>query len=127
MESLRNCELIIQIEQIESISGGNQKFEVIFSTDNTEKKKLVFDFVWDMRYSIENASINRFCQFRKRLPEGIVNNGIYLVENSDYIKYFAQQVDGTRPIEELKHYIIHDSTDTIIDVLTIKVPILTTA
>jgi hypothetical protein len=75
-----------------------------------------------MRYSIENASIDRFCEFRKCLPEGIIENGIYIVENSEYIKYFENQVSGTRPVDELKHYIFCDNIDTILDVLTEKKP-----
>ena len=122
MESLKNCDVIMHIELIELISGGNQEFEVLFLTKDQEKYKLVFDFVWDMRYSIENASIERFCRFRERLPEGIIDNGIYRVEDSEYIKYFEKQVDGTMPINELKHYIISDGTDTILDVLTTKEP-----
>ena len=124
MEILKNCNLIIYIELIELISGGNQKFEILLLTKNKEKYKLVFDFVWDMRYSIENASIERFCRFREHLPEGIIDNGIYIVENSEYIKYFEKQVDGTMPIAELKHYIISDNIDTTFDVLTTKDPTL---
>ena len=124
MESLKNCDMIIHIELIELISGGNQKFEVLFLTKNKEKYKLVFDFVWDMRYSIENASIERFCRFRERLPEGIIDNGVYMVEDSEYIKYFEKQVDETISIDEINHYIISDSIDTTLDVLTTKEPTL---
>ena len=124
MEILKNCDTIIHIELIESISGGNQEFEVLFLTKEKEKYKLTFDFVWDMRYSIENASIERFCRFREHLPEGIIDNSVYMVEGSEYIKYFEKQVDETMPIHELKHYIISDSIDTTLDVLTVKVPTL---
>ena len=31
MEKLVNCDIIIDIEFIESISGGNQEFETVFS------------------------------------------------------------------------------------------------
>ena len=116
--------MIIHIELIELISGGNQKFEILFLTKDKEKYKLIFDFVWDMRYSIENASIERFSRFRECLPEGIIDNSVYIVENSEYIKYFEKQIDGTMPITELKHYIISDSIDTTCDILTTKDPTL---
>lgn len=122
MQRLRNCDIILDIELIELVSGGNEYFEVVFSTKDGSKYKFIFDFVWDMRYSIENASIARFCQFRKCLPEELVHNSVYMVEDSDYIKYFEEQVDGTRPVDELKHYVLLDSVDTTLDVLTLKEP-----
>ena len=125
MEKLKNCDIIIDIEIIENISGGDQAFEIVFVTKEKEKYKIVFDFVWDMRYSIENASIERFCEFRKCLPDGIIDNGIYIVEESEYIKYFEHQVSGTRPVDELKHYILCDRVDTTLDILIYRnVPVL---
>lgn len=122
MERLINGDVIVDIDLIELISGGNEYFEVTYSTKEKEKYKIVFDSVWDMRYSIENASIERFCRFRECLPEGIIDSGVYIVEDSEYIKYFERQVDGTMPIGELKHYIIRDSVDTTLDILTTKEP-----
>jgi len=118
MEKLANCEIIMDIELIENISGANQYFEVIFSTKDEKKYKIILDSVSDMRYSIENASIDRFCEFDKQFSEGIVHNSFYVVENSKYIEYFEYQVSGTRPIDNLKHYIILDKVDTILDILT---------
>lgn len=46
------------------------------------------------------------------------------VKNLKYIKYFAKQVSGTRPLDEIKDYLIFDSIDTIIEVLTVKEPML---
>lgn len=122
MERLTNCNIIIDIDLIELILGGNEHFEVTYSTEKQEKYKLIFDSVWDMRYSIENASIYRFYQFRQCLQEGLVDNSLYIVEESEYIKYFENQVSGTRPINKLKHYILHDKVDTTLDVLTIEEP-----
>jgi len=64
--------------------------EILFSAKNKEKYKLIFDFVWDFRYSIENASIDRFCQFRKFKTAELIDNSIYTVDNSKYIKYFKE-------------------------------------
>jgi len=120
MEKLANCEFVIDIDMIENISGANQSFEVTFSTVNKKKYKFIFNFVYDMRYSVENASIDRFYELRKFLPEGIVDNGIYVVENSEYIKYFEHQVSGTLPIDEMTHYILCDRVDTILDILVCR-------
>jgi hypothetical protein len=124
MESLLNCEIIIDIDVIENISGANQNFEIIFLTKDKARKKIILKLVWDMRYSIENASIDRFCEFRKRLPKGIIDNGVYIVKDSEYIKYFEHQISGTYPTDGLKHYIFIDNTDTILDILTLEKPVI---
>ena len=122
MEKLKNYEIVIEIEWIKNITGADQYFEVIFLTKDKKEYKFIFERVWDMRWSIENASIARWYELHSCLSKGIVNNSIYVVEDSEYIKYFEKQVMGTRPIDELKHYIISDTTDTTLDVLTVKEP-----
>lgn len=117
METLTNWEQTIDIEMIESIAGPKPEFEVIFLDSKRKRHKLIFNRVWDMRYSVENASIMRFCEFRKHLPANIIDNGIYVVKESEYIKYFKYQVDETLPTDELTHYILCDRTDTTIDIL----------
>lgn len=124
MERLTNCETIMDIETIDSISGANEFFEVLFTAKDKAKYKIVLERVWDMRYSIENASIDRFIQFRSHSSECLINNSFYLVENSEYIRYFETQISGTYPTDELKHYIFVDFTDTTLDVLTLKKPML---
>lgn len=42
------------------------------------------------------------------------------MENSEYIKYFERQSSDTRPIDEIKNYIIFDAVDTVIEVVTAK-------
>lgn len=119
MESLRNCHIIIEIESIEKISGGNQRFEVVYSTKEEQRHRLVFEHVWDLRYSIENGFIDRGSKFEHAEK---VKSNVYLVENSDYVKYFEKQVSGTRPVSQLKDYIIFDAVDTVVEVLTTKEP-----
>ena len=118
MQRLANCDITIDIEVIEDISGSNQYFEIFFSTPKKERYKLIFDGVWDMRYSIEATAVDRFCEFRECLPTGLIDNNVYIVENSEYIKYFERQVAGLLPVDELTHYIVDDRTDTILDILT---------
>lgn len=121
METLINCNLILNIEMIENISGGNQYYEILITTEDKSKYKLVFDYVWDFRYSIENGYIDRFTKFHREAKE---KSSILLVENSEYIRYFEKQVSGTLPTEDIKNYILSDSVDTVIEVLTLKEPML---
>lgn len=121
MERLINCNIVVDIEKIEKISGGNQFFEIYFEDPNKTKYKIIFDFVWDIRSSIENAYIERASNFFHAERE---KSSILMIENSKYIKFFEEQVSGTRPVREIKDYIISDSVDTVIEVLTIKEPVL---
>jgi hypothetical protein len=124
MEKLVNCKIIMDVEIIDNISGANQYFEVMITAKDKTKYKIILNHVWDMRWSIENASIDRWYQFRKCLPEGLIHNSVYMVEDSEYIKYFEYQISGTYPTNELKHYILHDNVDSTLDILTLKEPIL---
>lgn len=121
MESLVNCDIVIDIESIDKIAAGNQLYEIFFTTTNQTKYKIVFDFVWDFRCSIENAYIDRsskFCHNEKK------KSSILLIQNSNYVKYFQEQVSGTRPIGEIKNFILFDRVDTIIELLTLNEPVL---
>lgn len=112
-----------QIELIESFEGGNQELKVYF-LDNEKKKWLLhFDLVWDFRYAIENAFIDR-CYHMEQNQTRTEYTSIYTVENSEYIKYFENQVSGTRPTDELKHFLIFDTVDTGLEILTTKEPVL---
>lgn len=117
MQRLINSELILDIEMIEGIAAEGRDFEIAFANSNRDAYKLIFGSVWDMRCSIENASIMRFIEFRKCLPEGLIHNGIYIVENSEYTKYLEYELGETMPIDEITHYIVQDRVDTIIDIL----------
>lgn len=103
------------------ISGANQYFEMVFLTSDKTKYKIIFDFVWDLRYSIENGNIDRTSKF---LHEEGEKSSVLMIENSEYVKYFENQVSGTRPTEDIRDYILFDSVDTVVEVLTIKEPTL---
>ena len=74
-----------------------------------------------MRCSIENAYIDRFSKFCHNEEQ---ESSVLLIQNSDYIQYFEKQVSGTRPVSGLKDYILSDSVDTVMEILTLKEPIL---
>ncbi len=116
-----NCNIIIDIEFIEMVSGANQYFEIVFLTCEKTKYKIIFDFVWDLRYSIENGYIDRSSKF---LHEEREKSSVLMIENSEYVKYFESQVSGTRPTEGIRDYILFDSVDTVVEILTIKEPVL---
>lgn len=63
MEKLVNCEITVSIESIDKIIGSNQLYEIFFTSEEKRKYKIVFDFVWDIRFSIENAYIERASKF----------------------------------------------------------------
>ena len=121
MEKLENCNIVIDIESIDKVSGGNQFYEIFFVSSQRIKYKLIFDFVWDLRCSIENAYLERASKFCHNEKE---KSSVLIVKDSDYVKYFEEQVSGTRPINEIKNYILFDSVDTVIEVLTSKEPVL---
>ena len=132
MEKVLNCGINICIHCIDYISGANREFEVLFEEwddryigyehrDKRTRYKMILKNVLDMRYSIENASIVRFSKMTRAHTE---KSSIFLIEDSEYIKYFTHQVSFTYPTDKLKHYIIVDRTDTTLDVLTETIPVI---
>jgi len=119
MEKLVNSDIIIDIEHIEMISGGDQYFEVVFMTKDNTKYKIVFDLVYDVRCSIESGYIDRFSKFIRAVQQ---KSSVLVIENSEYVNYFMNQASGTRPIQDVEDYILFDVIDTVIEVLTIKKP-----
>ena len=113
----------IQIELIDYFVGGNQELKVFFTDKEKNKWILYFDLVWDFRYAIENAFIDR-CYHMEQNKTRTVYSSIYIVEDSEYIKYFENQISGSLPTDELKHFLIFDEIDTGLEILTTKEPVL---
>ena len=65
--------------------------------------------------SIENGFINR---------DWTNGNGIHIVTDSEYVKYFEGQVCHTIPTDNVIHYLIMDNVDTGIEILANSKPIL---
>lgn len=120
-EKLLNCKIIIEIELIDKIVGGSQFYEVYFTATNKEKYKISFDCVWDIRSAIENAYIQRNYEFQDNTQK---KSSILLIQDSKTMQEFEKNVSGTRPTTNLKNYIIFDTVDTVIEILTEKEPIL---
>lgn len=121
MEKLSNCNLIIDIESVENISGANQEYEIFFVSTEGDRYKVVFDYVWDIKCSIENVYIERFSKIVHTEKE---KSSILVIDNSESIKFLEKQMSGTRPTQGLKNYIVIDKVDTIIEVLCLKEPAL---
>ena len=121
METLINCNINIKISYIEKIVAKNQRCEMYFRDIDGIEFLLEFDFVWDLRSCIENALIERCSKF---IHEEQIDSDVLIVKESEYIAYFATQVSGTRPLDNLHEYLIFDSVDTIVEVLTNREPIL---
>lgn len=119
METLSNCKIIIDIECINQIISGNQVCEIYVTLTDQTKCKIKFDYVWDYRCAIENAYINRASRFSHAEKK---KSSMLLIENSNYIYFFEEQVCGTRSTKELKNYILFDKIDTVIEVLTEEEP-----
>lgn len=88
--------------------------------DEVKSIAITFQNLYAYKYSIESGIIDRL-QTVYRENEGSL---IYTVENSDYIKDFEFQSSGTRPIENLKHYLLMDSIDTVVEVLALSEPVI---
>ena len=123
MEKWRKYSLGKIIELIDQFEGGNQELNICFTDDKKKKWVLHFDSVWDFRYAVENAFIDRSYQLEKNEAcEG--HSCMYIVQDSEYIEYFHNQVSGSIPTDELKHFVLFDRIDTGIDILTLKEPVL---
>ena len=121
MEILTHCNINIKISYIEKIVARNQRCEIYFRDIDDIDYLLEFDFVWDFRSCIENALIERCSKF---IHEERIDSDVLIVKKSEYIEYFATQVSGTRPLDNLNEYLIFDSVDTVVEVLTNREPIL---
>jgi hypothetical protein len=113
----------IQIEHIYRFAGGDRECVIFFSDKTKRKYSLYFDLIVDFRYAIENAFLGREANWTEPKPEKRVS--IFVVENSDYLKYFECQTGGTFPADGIRHFILFDSIDTGIEVLAEGDPVLT--
>lgn len=121
MEKLANCSIAADIELIDKITGGNQYYEIYFTSTDKAKYKIIFNHVWDIRCSIEMAYVDRFHKFQRKAER---QSDILLVEDSEYAEQFKKQTMGVYPADDLKDYLVCDGVDTVIEVLALKEPVL---
>ena len=114
-------ELQPEIRAILEVSIEDQSCNILFLDSNLCVKKLHFPQVIDLRYAIENAFIDRFANVTQER-----SSGVSLVENSDYIRYFRNNSSNSPHLSglELQHYIIFDSIEVGLEILTETKPVL---
>jgi len=124
VQRLSNCKIETEIVEIEGISGADQYFEIEVLDSDGRRSKLVFDFVWDMSYYHHGDTQERVHSLLQGSEKGLARSSIYVVEESNYIEYFKDQVSGTRPTDKLTHYLVIDALGASVDILTIIEPVL---
>ena len=142
MEYLVNCNIIMDIDCIDSIiggygydcgykytdnRGGGTQFEMLISNKDKEggsdkRYKLIFGNVWDMRYSTEFANVNRLFDAPEARSKELVDSRVLIVENSEYIKFFDTETVGVIGTDRLKHYHVFDRFDSVFDILAFEEP-----
>ncbi len=118
MELLKNSGFFSSIQMLTEITWDEGQLEITFQSTDKKQYKIFFKHVLDFRCSVENGYIDRFCRFRENLAPSIIDNGLYLVENSEYTAYFQKQACGTIPVDDIKDYLYADRVDTVIEILS---------
>lgn len=127
MERVVDSEFIYKILVIIDIWEEEGVFNVTFETENDnglsakEYYKLVFTHVISIEKSI--MDINRL-RFSTLTVEQELKSNICLIEGSERIKNLDEYfIDIYKP-NNLKHYLIVDSSDTVLDVLAYEQPVV---
>lgn len=81
--------------------------------------KITFNSPFEIRYSVEDMNRTRFS---KLTAEKELQSRINIIKNSPYIKILDEYFIDTYPMNELIHYLITDSSDSVIDILTNESP-----
>jgi len=114
-------QLNIDIYEITSYVGSITRATINFTTEDKSQHTLFFENVLSLKYTTENGFINRFYN----VPSGVLgSNSIYIVKDSEYLKNFEYEVSGTIPTDDVRHFLVLDSIDTGIEILTTHDPIL---
>lgn len=83
------------------------------------EKNVIFEDIYAYKYSNESGIIDRV----SKVPVEILRkNKVFLVEESDYLKEYEFQSSGTRPMEEVRHFVLLDGIDTVVEVLAMSEP-----
>lgn len=83
-------------------------------------KEIIFPDIYGYKYSNESGMIDRL----SRIPVNLLRkNRIFVVVGSLYKEEYEFQSSGTRPMDEVEHFIILDDVDTIVEILAVSEPI----
>jgi hypothetical protein len=84
----------------------------------------MLNHVWDLKYSVEDVQAGRFKELMEHSQADLAQSSIYAIEDSDYIRFFENEVSGTQPIEKIVHYVMTDAANTLLEFLTVREPVL---
>lgn len=125
MEQVIDSEFIYKILVIKEIVEIDRVFNILFETETEEGNasgelyKITFNSPFEIRYSVEDMNRTRFS---KLTAEKELESSINIIKNSPYIKILDEYFIDTYPVNELIHYLITDSSDSVIDILTNEIP-----
>jgi len=125
MEQVIDSEFIYKILVIKEIVEIDRVFIILFETETEEGNasgefyKITFNSPFEIRYSVEDMNRTRFS---KLTAENELQSSINIIKNSPYIKILDEYFVDTYPVNELIHYLITDSSDSVIDILTNEIP-----
>jgi hypothetical protein len=111
------------IRRIYRFSVGDHECTVFFYDKTERKYALHFGLIVDFRRVIDKAFSGRTASWAEAGPEQ--KNSVYIAEDSDYKKYFADQCCGIYPfVDDIRHFVLIDAMNTGIEVLADGDPVL---
>ncbi len=123
MEKLIHISKFPKIKTITSACVLQREATVYFEDWETNKYEIHFPVAFDFRQSIEAAFLGRkfdLCSNRE------THSSLFLVENSDWIEKFIKLSDGIYGDDSSSymHFLLFDSVDTYIEIITTDNPSL---
>ena len=117
MEKLIDLLNLPEIKTITSTKVLQREAKIYFTDFENNNYEIYFTSIFDFRQCVEAAFISR--NFNTKFSDEI-KFSIYLVENSDWVNNFIKSSDGVygENINDFKHYILFESIDTRIEVIT---------
>ncbi|WP_124101379.1 hypothetical protein [Ruminococcus sp. Marseille-P6503] len=121
MENLIDLLNYPEIKTITSVKVLQREAKIYFDDFENNKYEIYFPNVFDFRQCVEAAFISRVFKLKSKSD---IKFSIYLVENSDWIINFIKSTDGVygEDKDDYKHFILFESTDTRIEVITNSLP-----
>ncbi|WNY85078.1 hypothetical protein NNQ28_21925 (plasmid) [Cronobacter dublinensis] len=107
--------------QLVSVGYKDGALEVVLSSNTTSVMnnfKIIFDWVHSFRLTNESDLLKM-----QEEQSGQLLAGIYIVDRSGYMKWFAEQSAGIHDTEEITHYLLATSDD-VIDILSSVEPLI---
>lgn len=114
-----DCDYSLQNSQLESVSYTSGTLGLTLSSVRVGEIKIVFDWIHSFRLIDEGDLLKMQDE-----QNGEMQAGIYIVDNSTYLKWFSEQCIDIHDDESIIHYLVVTS-DEVVDVLSSVSPFLT--